>query len=231
MRETPATPVKKILLLSASLLAALSASATVVNVSGANGEQTLQQIVAGTSINVNTSQLAADSYYNADSLQGAMVIEIAGYAPNNSFGIFEQGNSSNKIEVFAGSAAAGATSALINLPLGWTGFGFYLANTSANFVWYTDAALNGALQYDHFVTYKGGPITETLTASGITFGANDYLIGIEDLNLGDYDYNDMVVKVHLNVTPTQHNVPDTGATLALMGLGLAALVAVRRRQN
>lgn len=215
---------KKLLLLSASLLAAFSAHATTVNLSGANGEQTLQQIVAGTTINIASGQLSADSYFSAGSLSGAMVIEIAGYAPNNAFGIYKLGSPGTKLQVFSGADGAGATSGLINLPAGWSSFGFYLANTSANFVWYSDASLNAGGGLDHFVTYQG-VAGQTMTASGITFGSNDYLIGIEDLNLGDYDYNDMVVKVHLN------SVPDSNATLALMGLGLAALVAVRRRQK
>jgi hypothetical protein len=152
------------------------------------------------------------------------VIEIAGYAGDNSFGIYKQGSPGTTLEIFSGAAGAGAATALINLPVGWTSFGFYLANTAAGFIWYSDASLNAGGGFDHFVTYKG-IAGETMTASGITFGSNDYLIGIEDLNLGDYDYNDMVVKVHLN------SVPDSNATLALMGLGLAALVAVRRRQK
>jgi hypothetical protein len=217
---------KKLLLVS-SFLAAHFAHATVVNLAG--GEQNLQQIVAGTSIDIVSGQLANDSYFSASSLSGAMVVEIAGYAPRNAFGIYEQGNLANKIEVFAGNAAAGAMSGLINLPLGWTAFGFYLTNSSANFTWYSDAALNAGGGLDHFVTYQG-VAGETMTASGITFGSNDYLIGIEDLNLGDYDYNDMVVKVHLTPSVSTYSVPDTGTTAALMGLGLGALVALRRRK-
>lgn len=221
---------KKLLLVTSSVFAALAASAaTVVNVSGANGEQTLAQIVAGTSINVTTGQLASDSYFTAPSLSGNMVIEVAGYAPNNAFGIYQQGNAANKLEVFAGSAAAGAATALINVPLAWTSFGFYLSNTTAGFTWYSDAALNAGGGLDHFVTYQG-IAGETMTASGITFGAHDYLIGIEDLNLGDYDYNDMVVKVQLTPVPTTHSVPDGGATLALISLGLGAVAVLRRRK-
>jgi hypothetical protein len=219
---------KKLLLLTSSLIATHLATATPVNLSG--GEQNLQQIVAGTSIDIVNGQLANDSYFSANSLSSAMIIEIAGHAPHNAFGIYEQGNTANKLEVFAGSAAAGALSGLINLPLGWTAFGFYLTNSSANFTWYSDAALNAGGGFDHFVTYKG-IAGETMTASGITFGSNDYLIGIEDLNLGDYDYNDMVVKVHLTPSVDTHNsVPDTGTTALLMGLGLGALVALRRRK-
>lgn len=221
---------KLLFLLTASVFAACSTHATVVNVSGANGEQTLAQITAGTTIDIAGGQLVSDSYFTAPSLAANMVIEIAGYAPNNAFGIFEQGNIANKLEVFAGSAAAGVSTGLINLPLGWTSFGFYLSNTAANFIWYSDASLNANGGFDHFVTYQG-IAGQTMTASGITFGSNDYLIGIEDQNLGDYDYNDMVVKVHLTPVPTQHSVPDSGATVALMGVGLCAVAALRRRRQ
>ena len=220
---------KKLLLLTASLFATLAAQATAINVSGANGEQPLTQIVAGTTIDILNGQLASDSYFTAPSLSANMVIEIAGYAPNNAFGIYQQGNTANKLQIFAGSAAAGASTGLINLPLGWTSFGFYLSNTTANLIWYSDASLNAGGGLDHFVTFQG-IAGQTMTASGITFGANDYLIGIEDLNLGDYDYNDMVVKVHLTPTPNQQSVPDGGATAALMGLGLGAIAALRRRK-
>lgn len=208
------------------MFAALTANATLVNVSGANGEQSLVQIVAGTSIDIVGGQLASDSYFTAPSLSGNMVIEIASNAPNNAFGIYQQGNAANKLEVFSGSAAAGATTALINVPLAWTSFGFYLSNSAAGFTWYSDASLNAGGGLDHFVTYAG-IAGQTMTASGITFGSNDYLIGIEDLNLGDYDYNDMVVKVHLTPPPS---VPDSGATLALVGVGLCAVAAIRRRK-
>ena len=228
--ELPITPMKKLLLTASALLAAQIAHATAVNVSGASGEQTLQQIVAGTSINIASGQVADDSYFSAASIGGTMVIEVAGYAPNNAFGIYEQGNMANKIEVFAGSAVAGAVSGLINLPLGWTAFGFYLSNTSAGFTWYSDAALNAGGGLDHFVTYQG-IAGETMAASGLTFGSHDYLIGIEDLNLGDYDYNDMVVKVQMTPVPDKRvSVPDTGATALLMALGLGTLAMLRRRQ-
>src|SRR6478609_3982827 len=136
---------KKLILITTSLLAGLAANAaTVVNLSGS--EQNLQDIVAGTSIDIATDQLANDSYFSAPSLSGMMVIEIAGHAPNNAFGIYEQGNTANKYQVFAGAAGAGATTALIDLStlVGWgsTSFGFYLKNTVANFTWYSDASLN-----------------------------------------------------------------------------------------
>jgi hypothetical protein len=214
---------KSILTLAAISLALVSANATPVNVSGTNGEQTLQQIV-GSSFDVNTAQLANDSYFTATSLSGKLVIELAGYAPNNAFGIYKKGSPGVQQQLFAGTAVAGNTASINVDALGWYEFGFYIRNIAQNFIWYSDATLNAAGQKDHFVTFKGAASPAPAT-TGITLGANDYLIGIEDLNLGDWDYNDMVVKVSL--VP---RVPDTGATVALMGLGLAGLAILRRRK-
>lgn len=212
-----------ILPLAAFALTLVSANATPVNVSGANGEQTLQQIV-GSSFNVNTAQLANDSYFTATSMSGKMIIELAGYAPDNAFGIYLKGSPAVQQQLFAGSAVAGNTAVIDVEALGWYEFGFFMRNITQGFIWYSDATLNAAGKLDHFVTFKGAasPVPAT---TGITLGANDYLIGIEDLNLGDWDYNDMVVKVSL--VP---RVPDTGATAALMGLGLAGLAILRRRK-
>ena len=57
------------------------------------------------SVNVNTDQVAADSYW-AISGSGAsvatIVIELAGFAGSNTFGIF---NGTNSVEIFSGVAS------------------------------------------------------------------------------------------------------------------------------
>jgi hypothetical protein len=58
----------------------------------------------------------------------------------------------------------------------------------------------------------------------VLWDGNSYVLGWEDLNLGDWDYNDMVVTVS-NVRP----VPDASGTLALLGVALLAMTAIRRR--
>ncbi len=57
-----------------------------------------------------------------------------------------------------------------------------------------------------------------------------YFVGFEDLyGGGDRDYNDLVIELHQVIDgPTQ--VPEPG-TLTLMGVGLAALGLLRRRQR
>lgn len=217
------TTMKRFLLSVISLCtAAISGHATAINLSGANGESTLQTIAAGSTINIAADQITSDSYWTARSISGQMVVEIAGYAGSNAFGIFKQGSPGTRLQLFAGSAGAGANSGLLAIPTGWSSFGFYLENTSASFIWYSDASLN-PFGYDHFVTFKGTE-GQTLTSSGVTFGNNDYLIGIEDLNLGDYDYNDMVVKLHMNP------VPDAGSSALMLGGACALLCGLRRRR-
>lgn len=206
---------KKLLLLSASLLACVSINATPVNTTGANGEATLATILGISNVAVDNTQVSEPAFWSATSFASEMIIEIAGYAGGNSFGIYKQGDASTKDTIFTGSAIAGATSSITIDPT-WLFFNFFLTNQVGE-TFYSDVSLNSD-QFDHFVFYSAG--------------VNSYYIGIEDIfGGGDWDYNDMVVKVTLNVpTPTQHSVPDNGATVALMGLGLCALAAIRRRK-
>ena len=176
--------------------------------------------VVGTSIDVNANQVANDSYWTAELNPAAyLVIEVAGYAPNNAFGLYQAGTPSNKLQVFSGADSGMSGKVNIAVPLSWTAFGFYLENTTAGFTWYSDAALNGGL--DHFVAFQGAA---GATLSNATFDANDYVLAIEDLNLGDQDYNDMVVLVQ-NV----NSVPDGGMTVGLLGLGLCLMLFHRRK--
>lgn len=213
----------KLLLLVATAATAVTSYATTVL---PGWETPLQSIldsrVVGTSVNVNSNQVAGDSYWTAELNPAAyLIIEIAGYAPNNAFGLYEAGSPGNKLEVFAGSVSGMSGQVSIAIPVGWSAFGFYLQNTAAGFTWYSDAALNAGGGQDHFVAF-GGAAGATL--SGAAFDANDYVIAIEDLNLGDQDYNDMVVLVQ-NI----QSVPEGGATIAFLGLGLVAIHSLRRK--
>ena len=214
---------KKIITIIAAAVSSLSAWATPI----LTGEETsLQSIlntrVVGTSIDVNANQVANDSYWNAELNPAAyLVIEVAGYAPNNAFGLYQAGTPSNKLQVFSGAASGMSGQVSIAVPLSWTSFGFYLENTTAGFTWYSDAALNGNGGLDHFVAFQGAA---GATLSNAAFDANDYVLAIEDLNLGDRDYNDMVVLVQ-NV----NSVPDGGMTVGLLGLGVCLMLFHKRK--
>lgn len=217
---------KKLLILAASAALTLTASATPVLVGAETSLQTiLNNNVVGTSIDVNASQAANDEYFTASLDSSAyLLIEIAGYAPLNAFGIYELGTPSNKQQVFAGSDTGVSGPVTIAVPLSWSAFGFYLQNNTAGYTWYSDPTLNAGGGLDHFVAFQG--TAGATLSNGATFDANDYIIAIEDLNLGDQDYNDMVVLVQ-NVT----RVPDGGATLALLGIALCGVHFLRRKST
>jgi hypothetical protein len=170
-----------------------------------------------------------DSSWTALSgLSSALVIEVAGYAPNNTFGIYNAANPGQKLQIFGGSATGGATAVTVSP---FATFGFYLSNQPAGFTWYSDTALNGR-GFDAMVAYQGKGQTLNLGANpwspsgSVLWDSNTYLLGWEDVRGGDLDYNDLVVAVS-NIRPAA--VPDGASTLALMGLATMVVVLFRRR--
>jgi len=227
---------KHILTLTGLLMGCFHASAvlTPVNPIGGNGsELSLQQVLnnrGNTLVNIQSDadQLddSQDSYWTSlGGSSASIVIEIAGYAGNNQFGIFNPANPSERQQIFAGAATGGAATSFTPL---WDTFGFYLQNTvDGNFTWFSDSALNPGGQLDHMVAYGGKGQTLALggSAGNQLWDANSYILAWEDLNLGDWDYQDMVVLVR-NVS----SVPDAGSTLALFGATIVAVGFFRRRQ-
>jgi len=236
-----------------SLVLGTSAHATPINVSGMNGEQNLQQILDGitvggpSSVNVVTDQYANDSLWTLGGSGGAfsqIVIELAGYASINSFGIFDVADPTRRVELFAGAASAGSSAGRATFSILDDGqvvrnlfdetgvyfaanlFGFYLS--SVDHVWYSDAALNsdGA---DHMIAYQGSGDTVKIgnTKAG-PWASNEFVMAWEDLDRSrwDFDYNDFVVMVE---SVQGVNLPEPGS-LALFGLGFVGLAFARRRR-
>jgi hypothetical protein len=185
----------------------------------------------GVGLDVNTDQLVNDILWG-DKLSGGstgvMLLEVAGHAGTNTFGIYQQsGTSISRTQLFAGSAAQGA-STLIPIPIG--DFGFYLGYQTQYGMkyFYSNPYLNPD-KADQMVAYQGPSVPTSITTGigTVPWDMNTYIIAWEDLvyKSSDKDFNDMVIILR---TPRQE-VPDAGSTAVLTLLALAGLAAARRR--
>ena len=129
-------------------------------------------VLGSSSVDVTTDALtdAQDSYWNITASGGSvatMIIELAEFAPGNTFGVY---SGTNYVQLFAGADSAGAQ-VLLSIKDDWsvfvdkvdTGvdfvggtFGFYLDSTAytTGGLWHSDTLLN-ADGLDHMAAYQG----------------------------------------------------------------------------
>lgn len=231
-----------LLSLTAGLVLTAGAQATPIN--GSSLQNVLNNITVGgpSTVNVQTDQVVNDEAWEISAASGSvatLIIEIAGFANTNAFGIYDVSNPANYVELFDGAAGAGSQ-AIVNIMatgevrvnLSGTGtffadnaFGFYLDVPQAGERWSSDTALNSD-GTDHMVAFAGND-TDVLALPGFAPGlwqSTEYILAFEDLaNGGDGDFNDFVVMV-ASVVP----VPEP-ETLILFALALAGVVGLRRR--
>lgn len=172
-----------------------------------------------------------------------ILLELAGFADQNVFGLYDPLNPGNRLNVFAGALGPGSVASLafenvaggtritvdilgspaplISAVFLSETFGFLLSTPEGN-TFFSQSSLNvdGA---DHSYAYRGHGATFLQGgAAGTSFGANDAILAYEDLVHGDNDFQDFVVLVR-GVEPIP--LPAAGWLLisALAGL------ATRRR--
>ncbi|MDH4240617.1 MAG: DUF4114 domain-containing protein [Phycisphaerae bacterium] len=186
---------------------------------------------------------SGQSYVSLDegeaSLVASILIEEAGFASSNTFGIFDYSNPVVKLELFAGGDSPGASitvtfdfdnnqawiDAANKVSIGST-FGFYLDSSarSEGGLFYSAPALN--MGDDEGL--RKALLFDTSYILDIT-GNPDLVVAFEDLisPISDQDYNDMVVSITANNIETNILPVPEPATLLILVLG--AVVLRKRR--
>jgi hypothetical protein len=145
-----------------------------------------------------------------------ILLELAGFADFNSFGLYDPLNPANRLDVFTGRLGPGSTASLtfeniaggtrismniVGSPNPATSsvflseaIGFVLSTPEGNrFFSQSNLNTDGA---DHSYAYRGdGAWFQRGSAMNTQFGAHDAILAYEDLVHGDNDFQDFVVLV------------------------------------
>lgn len=190
---------------------------------------------------------AADSTWAITGSGGSVttfIVELAGFALTNAFGIYDSTDENQFVTIFDGAATAGdqATVSILasgmvrinnsdtGISFGGNSFGYFLDSSarSDGGKWYSDTGLNSD-NMDHMYAYEGTN-TDTIQIDPFSAGLwtdKEYALAFEDLDkrVSDRDYTDMVVMVE-SVQP----VPIPAAAW-LFGSALVGVWGIGRRRK
>lgn len=241
---------------SIAAIALTSSQAHALCTFGASGESSLQgsfdSLLGANTLNATTACLddGEDDAWTTVGPVGEIdiVLELAGNASTNSFGVYDLNDPNARLSIFEGNDVVG-DQAILRLrqtvngwrvsvqevgDRGWShqfistnAFGFYLS-TQTQGTFFSQSSRN-ADGVDHLYAYAGtgtpflsGPLSDPL--SGEVFSAQDYLLAWEDLaGGGDRDYQDFVAVVQ-DITPVPLPTP-----IVMLISGLVGLAGVSRR--
>ena len=235
-----------------------------VNILGTYDATTNQYgiVQSGPTYDPYTQQQVPSSFWSigaTSSSENKIVMEIAGNAGSNTFGIFDPTDPSNSIQLFSGPASEGWSTSLTNLGSGdykanyydasanYQGtsgtvhfgttnlFGYYLG-TKNNGTFYSQVSLNQdsgstyANGTPHMVAYAGNNLTTLKTGNTSgLFLPNEYLLAWEDQS---FLKSDLDYNDFVVLVESVHPVPEP-AVLGMFGLGILLIggfAAVRRRE-
>src|SRR5262245_37312624 len=183
---------------------------------------------------------ADGSWTAAGPVDATIIIELAGFADKNIFGIYDVSNPRSRVVAFGGAESSGATTTISLVPSGAgydvftddvikghfdsSEFGFFL-RAPRHKTFFSQSALNRD-EADHMYAYRGNDsLFSTGPLAGTVFATSMYLLAFEDLPMrrSDRDFQDFVATVTF-MAP----IP-LPATAWLLGSVLMVLTVWQRR--